>query len=155
MKGNEALAEGAVRAGCKIFCGYPITPSSEILEYMSWRLPEEGREFVQAESEVAAISMVFGAASAGARVMTATSGPGLALKQEGITYIASADLPALIVDVQRYGSGLGLISPGQSDYHAVTRGGGNGDYKLIIYAPASVQEMADFVSIAFEKQRNI
>lgn len=151
MKGNEALAEAAIRAGCQVFCGYPITPSSEILEYMSWRLPEVGGHFIQAESEVSAISMIYGAASAGFRALTASSGPGVSLKQEGISYIAAAELPAVIVDVQRYGSGLGLISPGQGDYFQATKGGGHGDYRLLVLAPASIQEMVDLVGLAFDK----
>jgi 2-oxoglutarate ferredoxin oxidoreductase subunit alpha len=151
MKGNEALAEAAVRAGCRFFAGYPITPQSEILEYLSWRLPEVGGNFVQAESEIAAISMIYGAAAAGIRCMTGSSGPGISLKQEGISYIAAAELPAVIVDVMRFGSGLGLISPGQCDYLQATKGGGHGDYKLLVYAPESIQELADIVAVAFQK----
>lgn len=151
MKGNDAFAEAAVRAGCNFFGGYPITPSSEILEYLSGRMEEEGRQFVQAESEVAAISMVYGAAASGARALTASSGPGISLKQEGISYIAAAGLPTVIIDIQRYGAGLGLISPGQSSYLQATKGGAHGDYKLLVYAPASVQEMVDLTSVSFEK----
>lgn len=151
MKGNEALAEAAVRAGCRLFCGYPITPQSEILEYMSWRLPQVGGHFIQAESEIAAISMVYGAAAAGFRTLTGSSGPGFSLKQEGISYLAAAELPAVIVDVQRYGFGLGLISPGQGDYLQATRGGGHGGYRVLVYAPSSVQEMADLTYTAYEK----
>ena len=149
MKGNEALAEGALRAGCGFFSGYPITPQNEILEYLSRRMPEAGGAFVQAESELAAINMVLGAASAGARSMTASSGPGFSLLQEGISYLIAADLPAVIVDVARFGSGIGEISQGQCDYKLVTRGNGHGDSHLIVLAPASVQESADFVSLAF------
>ncbi|MDR1272827.1 MAG: 3-methyl-2-oxobutanoate dehydrogenase subunit VorB [Clostridiales Family XIII bacterium] len=151
MKGNEVVGEAAARAGCNMFCGYPITPSSETLEYVSARFPELGRQFVQAESELAAINMVFGAAAAGFRVMTASSGPGFDLKQEGISYIASCDLPCVIVDVCRYGSGLGAISPGQNDYLQATKGGGHGDYKVLVYAPNSVQEIADLMVLANDK----
>lgn len=151
MRGNEALAEAAVRAGCRFYCGYPITPQTEIMEYLSARLPEVGGHFVQAESEVSAISMLYGAASTGYRAMTASAGPGFSLKQEGISYIAAVDLPAVIVDVCRYGSGLGLISPGQADYFQVTKGGGHGDYRVFVYAPATVQEIADLTVLAFDK----
>ncbi len=151
MRGNEALAEAAVRVGCRLYCGYPITPQSEIMEYLSARLPEVGGHIVQAESEVAAISMLYGAASTGYRVISASAGPGYSLKQEGISYIAAVDLPAVIVDVCRYGCGLGLISPGQSDYFQVTKGGGHGDYHALVYAPATVQEIADLTALAFDK----
>lgn len=150
MKGNEAVAEAAIRAGCRYFFGYPITPQSELPEYMSRRLPEVGGVFLQAESEIAAINMVFGAAGAGARVMTSSSGPGISLKQEGISYIAGADLPCVIVDMMRGGPGLGGIQPAQSDYFQVVKGGGHGDYRLIVYAPASVQEMVDVALEAFD-----
>jgi 2-oxoglutarate ferredoxin oxidoreductase subunit alpha len=151
MKGNEVVGEAAVRTGCNIFCGYPITPSSETLEYVSHRFPELGRQFIQAESEVSAMNMCFGAAAAGFRVLTATSGPGIDLKQEALSYIASCELPCVVVDVTRYGSGLGVISQGQSDYLKATKGGGHGDYRLIVYAPNSVQEISDLVELAFDK----
>ncbi|MFV0348656.1 MAG: 3-methyl-2-oxobutanoate dehydrogenase subunit VorB [Halodesulfovibrio sp.] len=151
MKGNDALSEAAVRAGCRFFSGYPITPQSEILEYLSARLPEAGGTFIQAESELAGINMVYGAAAAGFRAMTSSSGPGFSLLQEGISYIASAELPAVFVNVQRYGSGLGDISQAQSDYLMCTRGGGHGDYKMLVFAPASVQESVDLMALAFDK----
>ncbi|MCF8011099.1 MAG: 3-methyl-2-oxobutanoate dehydrogenase subunit VorB [Clostridiales bacterium] len=151
MKGNEAIAEAVVRAGCKFFAGYPITPQSEILEYLSWRLPEVGGNFVQSESELAGISMVYGAAAAGFRAMTSSSGPGYSLLQEGISYIASAELPCLIINVMRYGSGLGDIFVGQSDYWQAVKNGGHGDYRSIVYAPASVKEASDLVVFGFDK----
>lgn len=151
MKGNEALAEAAMRAGCRFFCGYPITPASEILEYFSSRMMDYGGSFVQAESELAAVNMLYGAASTGYRAMTATSGPGYSLMQEGISYLASMNMPAVVVDVCRYGSGIGLISPGQSDYFQVTKGGGNGDYELLVYAPSTVQESVHLIGLAFDK----
>lgn len=151
FKGNEALAEAAVRAGCNIFAGYPITPQTEILEYLSWRMSEEGRQFVQSESEIAGISMVFGAAACGARALTSTSGPGFSLKQEGISYIAACELPCVVVDVARYGAGLGDIWPAQGDYWQVTKNGGHGDYKVLAYAPGNVQEMVDLTYEAFDK----
>ena len=157
MKGNEAIAEAAIKAGCRFYFGYPITPQTEIAAYMAKRMPKIGGTFLQAESEVSAINMVYGVAGAGYRVMTSSSSPGVSLKQEGISYIAGADLPALIVNVQRGGPGLGGIQPSQSDYFQATKGGGHGDYKLVVYAPASVQEMADFVGLAFDlafKYRN-
>lgn len=144
MKGNEALAEGALIAGCVAFFGYPITPSSEIAEYMARKFPLLGGTFVQAESELAAISMVYGGASTGARVMTASSGPGISLKSEGISFIAEAELPCLIVNISRGGPGLGGIQPAQSDYWQATRGGGHGDFHTLVLAPSSVQEMMDF-----------
>lgn len=150
MKGNEAIGAAAINAGCKYFFGYPITPQSELPEYMSRELPKHGGIFLQAESEVAAINMVYGAAGAGARVMTSSSSPGIALKQEGITYIAGAELPCVIVNIVRGGPGLGGIQPAQSDYYQVTRGGGNGDYRLLVYAPANVQEMTDLMKQAFD-----
>ncbi|HOS50883.1 MAG TPA: 3-methyl-2-oxobutanoate dehydrogenase subunit beta, partial [Bacillota bacterium] len=150
FKGNEAVAEAAVRAGCRYFFGYPITPQNEIPEYMSRRLPEVGGCFLQAESEVAAINMVYGAASAGARVMTSSSSPGISLKQEGISYIAGSLLSPLIVNMVRGGPGLGDIQPAQSDYFQATKGGGHGDYRLIVFAPASIQEMVDLIYISFE-----
>ena len=159
MKGNEAIAEAAIRAGADGYFGYPITPQSEILEYLMEANPYErtGMVVLQAESEVAAINMVYGGAGCGKKVMTSSSSPGISLKQEGITYIAGAELPCLIVNVVRGGPGLGTIQPAQSDYFQAVKGGGHGDYHLIVLAPASVQEMADFVGLAFElafKYRN-
>ena len=157
MKGNEALAEAAIRAGCQAYFGYPITPQSEVLEYLSKEMVERGGIVLQAESEVASINMIYGAAGAGARVMTTSSSPGISLMQEGISYIASAELPCLIVNVQRGGPGLGTIQPSQADYFQATKGGGHGDYHLIVLAPNSVQEMADFVFDGFDladKYRN-
>lgn len=150
MKGNEALAEAALAAGCRFYSGYPITPQTEILEYLSWRMEEVGGTFIQAESELSGINMVLGAAAAGARALTTSSGPGFSLKQEGISYLVAADLPAVIVDVMRIGTGLGDISQGQGDYWQLTRGGGHGDYRTIVLAPASVQENADMIAEAFE-----
>ncbi|MGB2697382.1 MAG: 3-methyl-2-oxobutanoate dehydrogenase subunit VorB [Candidatus Zixiibacteriota bacterium] len=150
MKGNEALAEGAVRAGCRFFAGYPITPQNEIPEYMSWRLPEVGGTFLQAESEVAAINMVFGASACGARVMTSSSGPGISLKQEGISYISGAELPIFYANVMRGGPGLGNIAPAQGDYFQATRGGGHGDYRVIVLAPNSVSEMGNFPKMCYD-----
>ena len=150
MKGNEAIAEAAIRAGCRHYFGYPITPQTEIAAYMAKRMPKIGGTFLQAESEIAAINMVSGVAGAGFRVMTSSSSPGVSLKQEGISYIAGSDLPALIVNVQRGGPGLGGIQPSQSDYFQATKGGGHGDYHLIVLAPASVQEMADLTVKAFD-----
>ena len=150
MKGNEAIAEAAIIAGCKHYFGYPITPQTEIAAYMAKKMPKIGGVFLQAESEVAAINMVYGVASTGKRVMTSSSSPGISLKSEGLSYMAGADLPALIVNVQRGGPGLGGIQPSQSDYFQATRGGGHGDYKMIVLAPASVQEMADLTVKGFE-----
>lgn len=150
LKGNEALAEAALAAGCRFYSGYPITPQTEILEYLSWRMEEVGGTFIQAESELSGINMVLGAAAAGARALTSSSGPGFSLKQEGISYLVAADLPAVIVDVMRIGTGLGDISQGQGDYWQLTRGGGHGDYRTIVLAPASVQENADLMSEAFD-----
>jgi len=149
-KGNEALAEGAIRAGVRFFAGYPITPQNEVPEYMSAYLADAGGAFVQAESEIAAINMVYGAAATGTRSMTSSSSPGVSLKQEGITYLASADLPCLIVNVMRGGPGLGSISGAQGDYFQATRGGGNGDYRVIVLAPNSVEELGNFPKIAFD-----
>jgi 2-oxoglutarate ferredoxin oxidoreductase subunit alpha len=149
MKGNEAIAQAALSAGCKAFFGYPITPQNELIEYMAKHLPKQGGVFVQAESEVAAINMVYGAASTGAMVMTSSASPGIALKQEGISYCAGAELPAVIVSISRGGPGLGGILPAQGDYFQATRGGGNGDYKVIVLAPNSVQEAADVMREAF------
>jgi len=157
MKGNEAMAEAAIQAGCDAYFGYPITPQSEVPEYLSREMPNRTGVFLQAESEVASINMVYGAAGAGARVMTSSSSPGISLMQEGISYIACAELPCLIVNVNRGGPGLGTIQPSQGDYFQSTKGGGHGDYRLIVLAPASVQEMADFVFLGFEladKYRN-
>ena len=150
MKGNEAIAEAAIQAGCRHYFGYPITPQTELAAYMAKRMPKIGGVFLQAESEIAAINMVYGVAGTGKRVMTSSSSPGISLKQEGISYIAGADLPALIVNVQRGGPGLGGIQPSQSDYFQATKGGGHGDYRLIVLAPSSVQEMADMTIKAFE-----
>jgi len=157
MKGNEALAEAAFRAGMQAYFGYPITPQSEVIEYLMAEQPNHDCVVLQAESEVAAINMVFGASGAGARVMISSSGPGISLMQEGISYMASAQLPCLVVNVQRGGPGLGTIQPSQGDYFQAVKGGGHGDYHLIVLAPASVQEMADFVFEGFrlaEKYRN-
>lgn len=157
LSGNEALAEGALQAGCRCYFGYPITPQSEIPAYMVRRMKEVGGVFLQAESEIAAINMVYGAAATGARAMTSSSGPGISLKQEGLSYLAGAELPAVIVNVMRGGPGLGNIAPSQSDYFQATRGGGHGDYHLIVLAPNSVQEMLDLAYLAFEladKYRN-
>jgi 2-oxoglutarate ferredoxin oxidoreductase subunit alpha len=149
-KGNEAIAEAAIRAGCDCFFGYPITPQSEVPEYMSLHMPEHGKVFVQSESEVAAINMVYGAAGSGMRAMTSSSSPGVSLKQEGITYIAGAELPCVIVNCMRGGPGLGTIQPAQGDYYQATRGGGNGDYRTVVLAPSNVQEAVDFVQEAFD-----
>jgi 2-oxoisovalerate ferredoxin oxidoreductase alpha subunit len=156
-KGNVAVVKGAILAGCRAFYGYPITPASEIAEYAALYLPQIGGTFLQAESEVAAINMVYGAAAAGVRVMTASSGPGISLMQEGISYLAGAELPCVIVDVMRGGPGLGNIAPEQGDYFAMVKGGGHGNYRNIVLAPASVQEMAELTMLAFEladKYRN-
>jgi pyruvate/2-oxoacid:ferredoxin oxidoreductase alpha subunit len=149
-KGNVAIVKGAVLAGCRSYYGYPITPASEIAEYAALYMPQVGGTFVQAESEVAAINMVYGAAAAGERVMTGSSGPGMSLMQEGMSYIAGAELPCVIVDVVRGGPGLGNIAPEQSDYFAMVKGGGHGNYRNLVLAPASVQEMADLTTLAFE-----
>jgi 2-oxoglutarate/2-oxoacid ferredoxin oxidoreductase subunit alpha len=149
-KGNEAIAEAAIKAGCRYFFGYPITPQNEIPEYMSLRLPQENGVFLQAESEVAAINMVYGGAGSGARVMTSSSSPGISLKAEGISYIAGAELPCVIVNIVRGGPGLGGIQPAQSDYYQATKGGGHGDYRLIVIAPSSVQEAVDLTQEAFD-----
>lgn len=157
MKGNEALGEAAIQAGCRLYFAYPITPQSEIPEYLSKRMPEVGGVFLQAESEIAAINMVYGAAGAGARVMTSSSSPGISLKQEGLSYIAGAELPCVVVNMSRGGPGLGSIQPSQSDYFQATKGGGHGDYRLIVLAPASVQEIVDLTILAFDladKYRN-
>lgn len=150
MKGNEALAEAAIRAGCKCFFGYPITPQTEIAAYLAKYMPKNGGVFLQAESEIAAINMVLGAASAGIRAMTSSSSPGISLKSEGVSYIAGSDLPCVIINVQRGGPGLGGIQPSQSDYWQATKALGHGDYQLLVYAPCSVQEMVDKVTLAFD-----
>lgn len=149
-KGNEAIAEAAIRGGCDCFFGYPITPQSEVPEYLSLHMPQHGKVFVQAESEVAAINMVYGAAGSGMRAMTSSSSPGVSLKQEGITYLAGAELPAVIVNCMRGGPGLGTIQPAQGDYFQATRGGGNGDYRTLVLAPSNIQEAVDFVQEAFD-----
>jgi len=157
MKGNEAVAEAAIRAGCRLYFAYPITPQSELIEYMAKTMPKVKGTFIQAESEVAAINMVYGASGCGKRVMTSSSSPGISLKMEGISYIAGAQLPAVIVNVQRGGPGLGDIQPAQGDYFQATKGGGHGDYRLIVLAPSTVQEFADMASEAFDladKYRN-
>ena len=151
MKGNEAMAEAALRAGCRFFFGYPITPQTEVAAYMARRMPKIGGTYLQAESEVAAINMVYGAASAGARVMTSSSSPGVSLKGEGVSYMAGADLPGVICNVQRGGPGLGGIQPSQSDYWQATRAMGHGDFQVLVFAPSTVQEMADLCYLAFEK----
>ncbi len=150
MKGNEAIAEAAIKAGCRHYFGYPITPQTEIAAYMAKRMPKIGGTFLQAESEIAAINMVYGVSAAGKRVMTSSSSPGISLKGEGISYMAGADLPALIVNVQRGGPGLGGIQPSQSDYFQATKGGAHGDFHMIVLAPASVQEMAELTVKGFE-----
>lgn len=150
MKGNEAIAESAIRSGCRLFFGYPITPQTEISAYMAKRMPKVGGTFLQAESEVAAINMVYGAAGAGARVMTSSSSPGISLKSEGISYIAGADLPCVIVNMVRGGPGLGGIQPAQSDYFQAVKGGGHGDYHLLVLAPNSVQELSNLTMEAFD-----
>ncbi|MBQ4288941.1 MAG: 3-methyl-2-oxobutanoate dehydrogenase subunit VorB [Clostridia bacterium] len=150
MKGSEAIGEAAIQAGCRYFFGYPITPQNEIPEYMSRRLPQEGGCFLQAESEVAAINMVYGAAGSGARVMTSSSSPGISLKQEGISYIACAEIPCVIVNMMRVGPGLGGIQPAQGDYFQATKGGGHGDYHLVVLAPSTVQEAANMVMEGFD-----
>src|ERR1035438_7048329 len=156
-KGNVAVVKGAILAGCRAYYGYPITPASEIAEAAALYFPQVGGTFIQAESETAAINMVYGAAAAGVRAMTGSSGPGLSLMQEGMSYLAGAELPCVIVDVMRGGPGLGNIAPEQSDYFAIVKGGGHGNYRNIVLAPASVQEMADLTMLAFDladKYRN-
>lgn len=156
-KGNDAIAEAAIRAGCRAYFGYPITPQNEIPEYMSWRMSEVGGVFLQAESEVSAINMVYGAGGAGARVMTSSSGPGMSLKQEGISYLACAEVPCVIVNMMRAGPGLGGILPGQGDYFQSVKGGGHGDYRLFVMAPSCIQEACDLTYKAFDiadKYRN-
>ena len=150
MKGNEAMASAAIAAGCKCFFGYPITPQNEIPEFMSKAMFESGGSFVQAESEIAAINMVYGAGGAGARAMTSSSSPGIALKQEGISYLAAAEIPAVILNVMRGGPGLGGIQPSQSDYNMMTKGGGDGDYNCPVLAPSNLQEASDMIMEAFD-----
>ncbi len=150
LEGNVAFAEAAIRAGCEAYFGYPITPQTEALEHMSRRMPELGRVFVQAESEVAAINMVYGAASAGARVMSSSSSPGVSLMMEGLSYIAGSEVPAVLVDIMRGGPGLGNIAPSQGDYNQIVKGGGHGDYRPIVLAPATVQELIDLTVLAFD-----
>lgn len=157
ITGNEAIGAGAIRAGCDCYYGYPITPQNELTAYMARNMPEQNRVFIQAESEIAAISMVFGSSAAGKRAMTSSSSPGISLKQEGISFMAGAELPGVIVNVQRGGPGLGNIAPSQSDYFQAVKGGGHGDYRLIVLAPDSVQEMHDLTMLAFDladKYRN-
>ncbi|MDR3185734.1 MAG: 3-methyl-2-oxobutanoate dehydrogenase subunit VorB [Christensenellaceae bacterium] len=151
MKGNEAIAEAAIRGGCRAFFGYPITPQNEIPEYMSVRMPAVGGCFIQAESEISAINMVYGAAATGVRTMTSSSSPGISLKQEGISYLCGAELPCVIVNMVRGGPGLGGIQPAQSDYFQTVKGGGHGDYKMLVYGPATVQEAVDLMYNAFDK----
>lgn len=156
-KGNHAIAEAALRAGCQLYAGYPITPQTEVMEYLSYRMPEIGRTFIQAENEMAAIYMIFGAYACGMRSMTSSSGPGISLKQEGISYMCANNYPCLLVNVQRWGPGLGTLDSSQSDYLRDTRGGGNGDYRVIVLAPNSVQETIDLIYNSFdlaEKYRN-
>lgn len=150
LKGNVAFAEAAIRAGCEAYFGYPITPQTEALEHMSKRMPELGRVFLQAESEVAAINMVYGAACAGVRVMTSSSSPGISLMLEGLSYIAGSEVPVVVVDIMRGGPGLGNIAPSQGDYNQVVKGGGHGDYRPIVLAPATIQELIDFTAEAFD-----
>jgi len=157
VKGTEAIGEAAIRAGCRLYFGYPITPQSELTEYMSRRLPQVGGTFLQAESEVAAVNMIYGAAATGSRVFTSTSSPGYSLMQEGVSYIAGAELPAVFVNVVRGGPGLGDIQPAQSDYFQATKGGGHGDYRLVVYGPESLQEAVELTIKAFDvadKYRN-
>ncbi|MBM4136099.1 MAG: 3-methyl-2-oxobutanoate dehydrogenase subunit VorB [Nitrospira sp.] len=151
MKGNEVIAEAAIQAGCRFYAGYPITPQNEIPEYMSRRMIEVDGVFIQAESEIAAINMVFGASAAGARAMTSSSSPGISLKQEAISFLVGAELPAVIVNIQRGGPGLGNISASQADYFQAVKGGGHGDYKLLVYAPYNLQELWDLTMLAFDK----
>lgn len=150
MKGNEALAEAAIIAGCRFYFAYPITPQNEVAAYMAMRMPQVGGTFLQAESEIASINMVFGAAAAGTRAMTSSSSPGISLKQEGISYLAGAELPAVVVNIMRGGPGLGNIAGAQGDYFQATKGGGHGDYRNIVLAPSTVQELADLTVLAFD-----
>ncbi len=150
MKGNEALAESAIRAGCRCFFGYPITPQTEVAAYMAKRMPQVGGTYLQAESEIAAINMVYGAASTGTRAMTSSSSPGISLKAEGISYLAGSDLPAVIINICRGGPGLGGIQPAQSDYNQATKGLAHGDFHVLVLAPNCIQEMCDLISDAFD-----
>src|SRR5512136_3186968 len=150
MEGNQAIAEAAIRYGLQAYFGYPITPQTEVLEWMSKRMPELGRAFVQAESELGAINMVYGAACTGARVMTSSSSPGISLMMEGLSYIAGTEVPMVLVDVMRGGPGLGNIAPAQADYNQIVHGGGHGDYYPIVLAPSGVQEAIDLVAMSFE-----
>ncbi|OFI06838.1 2-oxoglutarate oxidoreductase subunit KorA [Clostridium acetireducens DSM 10703] len=150
MKGNEAIGEAAIKANCKAFFGYPITPQTEVAAYMSKKMPKIGRVFMQAESEIAAVNMVYGAAGTGVRCMTSSSSPGISLKAEGISYIAGAELPCVIINIVRGGPGLGSIQPAQSDYFQATKGGGHGDYRMPVFAPSSIQEMVDLIQDAFD-----
>jgi len=150
LRGNEAIAEAAIRAGCQCYFAYPITPQAELLEHMAKHMPKLGRTFIQAESEIAAISMVYGAASVGVRTMTSSSSPGISLKQEGISYLAGSDLPAVVVNVMRGGPGLGDIAPAQADYFQATKGGGHGDYHIIVLAPSTVPEAGKLTMLAFD-----
>ena len=151
MKGNEVIAEAAIQAGCRFYAGYPITPQNEIPEYMSWRMEDAGGVFIQAESELAAINMVYGASAPGARAMTSSSSPGISLMQETVSYLCGAELPAVLVNMQRGGPGLGNISGSQADYFQTVKGGGHGDYKLLVYAPYNLQELWDLTMLAFDK----
>ena len=151
MKGNEVIAEAAIQAGCRFYAGYPITPQNEIPEYMARRMPEVEGVFIQAESELAAINMVYGASACGARAMTSSSSPGISLKQEGISFLAGSELPAVIVNMQRGGPGLGNISASQADYFQAVKGGGHGDYRLLVYAPYNLQELWELTMLAFDK----
>ncbi|HIE44077.1 MAG TPA: 3-methyl-2-oxobutanoate dehydrogenase subunit VorB [Candidatus Omnitrophica bacterium] len=151
MKGNEAIAEAAIQAGCRFYAGYPITPQNEIPEYIARRMPEVNGIFIQAESEIAAINMVYGASATGIRAMTSSSSPGISLKQEGISFLASAELPAVIVNIQRGGPGLGNISGSQADYFQAVKGGGHGDYRMLVYAPYNLQEIWELTMLAFDK----
>jgi 2-oxoglutarate ferredoxin oxidoreductase subunit alpha len=150
MKGNEAIGEAALRAGCRFYAGYPITPQNELTEYMARRMPEEGGVFIQSESEIAAINMIYGAAAAGARAMTSSSGPGISLKQEGLSYMCGSELPCFYANIVRGGPGLGNIAPAQSDYFQATRGGGHGDYRIVVFGPSTVQELVDFTMLGFD-----
>src|SRR5664279_3323727 len=150
MKGNEAIVRSVILAGCRAFYGYPITPASEIAEAAALYVPQAGGVFLQAESEVAAINMIYGAASVGVRAMSASSGPGISLMQEGLSYLAGAELPCVVADIMRGGPGLGNIAPEQGDYNQIVKGGGHGNYRTLVLAPASVQEMADFTTLAFD-----
>lgn len=150
LKGNEAIAEAAIRSGCRLFFGYPITPSTEIVEYLSKHMPKAGGTVLQGEDEIASINMCYGAAATGARVMTASSSPGYSLKQEGLSYLAAVELPVVVVNINRSGPGLGGLGPSQADYFQCTKGGGHGDYRVIVLAPSKGQEMYDYTMLAFD-----